>query len=902
MGRRKEKEENDEWDFGDANAPPKPKLVKATEEDEGYGEEFVYENFDDKGNPIAPVAAKGEAAPVAAAKVEDDEWDFGDANAPAAVAEETPTSRSPADEPMGPPRPRPLGGHDPSELRTPEDPSLSRELSRSTDSFFQGATGNLLDELIGAVGMPEQAAEMRASAHEYPWAKGTGEALLSGAASAALPAKMLWQGGSQGALNAASEYADSRNSWRALGAGATGFVAGATGQRFGDLLGETLAKPAARAAAATVDDLRAAYRGPMPDVPPQVPLDDLPIDPVQAALRRQAPEAVAPAPLPHPDAMPRDVPDPFVGRQREIVQTPIQSEPPLPPEMMSRDVPDPFVGRQRELVQTPYEPPPPMGPPGPPQDPFAGRMREIVQTPPEPMAPPHADMVPRDVPDPFEGRAGELARTPTEYESTIDAHSPAWEDPFVEGGAFHKKPENAWWMDESFAQGPRDTSVSVEDELAGLLPGGKARPRFRAAMELPGGGAPALESAPAAGAEALTAAEAQAVETLRTAMGQLSPAWLSGSPRAVMDRVITKIPMAERPAVLKLLPNLNRKSALGMLDMPAAAAPAPRPRPQSSDVPLELAVEPPKRPPPSWTEPAPPADLDLAVDLPQRPQRTWSEPETPADLELAGDVPTRPQRQWSEPEPETPLELATEPPPRTRPKWTEPAPEAPLELASELPARPQRQWSEPEAEAPLELAVDVPAREPPGWYEPQQAPAPDLQFGPPSTGTPRAPEALPPWLEPAHVKRVQDQAQRDLDAIGKSQYAELKRQRGPATLADVAGAFVPGVGGRLARLANRSMGKSPKAQAIESGLYAPNAAVREGVAYGTAATQAAALQAILSRGDSGLDPEDEAKLTSALLKGDQKGTSSLMFLLQNKYTDFAKLVEEQYKSYREDAP
>lgn len=73
-----------------------------------------------------------------------------------------------------------------------------------------------------------------------------------------------------------------------------------------------------------------------------------------------------------------------------------------------------------------------------------------------------------------------------------------------------------------------------------------------------------------------------------------------------------------------------------------------------------------------------------------------------------------------------------------------------------------------------------------------------------------------------------------------------------------------------------------------------------GVAYGTAPTMAWAVQSVLASGDSGLPPEDEQRLTEALLDGDDDKVISANFALQMKRPAYAARLQRELQSLQQE--
>jgi hypothetical protein len=102
-----------------------------------------------------------------------------------------------------------------------------------------------------------------------------------------------------------------------------------------------------------------------------------------------------------------------------------------------------------------------------------------------------------------------------------------------------------------------------------------------------------------------------------------------------------------------------------------------------------------------------------------------------------------------------------------------------------------------------------------------------------------------------------------------------------ATTARGAGQLGAATGGSLA-------GMVGKAQAQESD------------AYGTAPAMAWAAQSVLGSGNSGLSPEDEQRLTEAMLDGDDDKVISANFALQMKNPAYAARLQRELGSLQEE--
>lgn len=381
-------DEDDDWDFGDANAKASADAAPL---------------------PVAPTA-------------DDDDWAFGDAN-----AKETPNAPGvPSDEPpkpMGPPPPPQIESRP---TRTPEAPSVLDELGRSAASYVQGASANLMDELLGAgnylggkVGLrpevtwdeaqSEAGATVRPMVRDYPAGQIAGQTTLGIATSPLGGPRVAGQALIGGLVSGGSEYADSRDPMRTAvmtGVGAAGSALGAWGgNKLGKWFGLTPTEATERELA------EAAAQARMRPTPTPEPLGPLPA--IEEPLHRP------PVPAPDAPAYPPPYEPPI-----ELAQPKPSVRPPPPAYPPDTPLYGPFAEGPRPLdlpepSAVPYQPtpaPPPASmpppqpvPPGAAQDPFAGRLGELARTPPEPLPP---DLMPGPARDPFHGRLGELARTP----------------------------------------------------------------------------------------------------------------------------------------------------------------------------------------------------------------------------------------------------------------------------------------------------------------------------------------------------------------------------------------------------------------------------------------------------------------------------------------------------------
>ena len=272
--------------------------------------------------------------------------------------------------------------------------------------------------------------------------------------------------------------------------------------------------------------------------------------------------------------------------------------------------PDPFYTAARRQAQeaAAAAPEPPPTPPGPAADPFYGRTAEINRLPPEPPPPPTP---PGPAQDPFHGRMAEINRTPPEPMGPPPPATPPGpaKDPFYGRlGKINRTPAEPV---------PEVVSASATDPFAGGA-AYKAQPENAWWMD--------------------------------TDFAQSPPDLEFGAP-----------PRWQATIDLKPGRGHNKKFAL---DAEVPARPAWSEAEAGPD--LQTARIP-KKKPPAWTEPEPPAPdmpLELAEDVPiplqRRSQRSWEAP-VEEQLELAADVPASQPRVWSEPEPPPALDLAFQP-------------------------------------------------------------------------------------------------------------------------------------------------------------------------------------------------------------------------------------------------
>jgi hypothetical protein len=127
---------------------------------------------------------------------------------------------------------------------------------------------------------------------------------------------------------------------------------------------------------------------------------------------------------------------------------------------------------------------------------------------------------------------------------------------------------------------------------------------------------------------------------------------------------------------------------------------------------------------------------------------------------------------------------------------------------------------------------------------------------------------------------------------------------GGATRGAVHGALGRAVLGKLPQSMGapiRALGQLGAAGAgTLGGAMSPASAQAPDVAYGTAPTMAWAVQSVLSSGSAGLAPEDEQRLTEAVLGGDMDKLISANFALQQKSPAYAARLQRELESLQEE--
>lgn len=861
-------DEDDDWDFGDANAKASADAAPL---------------------PVAPTA-------------DDDEWAFGDAN-----AKETPNAPGvPSDEPpkpMGPPPPPQIESRP---TRTPEAPSVLDELGRSAASYVQGASANLMDELLGAgnylggkVGLrpevtwdeaqSEAGATVRPMVRDYPAGQIAGQTTLGIATSPLGGPRVAGQALIGGLVSGGSEYADSRDPMRTAvmtGVGAAGSALGAWGgNKLGKWFGLTPTEATERelAEAAAQARLRPTPQpeplGPLPAIEeplhrPPVPAPDAPAypPPYEPPIELAQPK---PSVRPPPPQYPPDTPlyGPFAEGPRPL------------------DLPEPSaVPYQPTPAPTPASVPPPQPvPPGAAQDPFAGRLGELARTPPEPLPP---DLMPGPARDPFHGRLGELARTAPEP-AAPPSPAPAVTAPPLGG---HTWPKSLTPEERAIADAFREAAARVG-------PAGKFHDRV-----FIGG---VLDQLPAETREAVRAA---LPSLQKKGALKMSRADLVGA----MDPAMVKSSEVVRPGTQAKF-HLIDPEALGISSAGGKAPPPPAPPPR----------------------PAPPADasledlLRMSVDevatkgkpspkgAPAVGARKPAPPAVPPAemplVELAEAPPRAATRVWQPPPEDIPLELAESVPQRARPEWMEPParPEWSLEPMGAPGSGPRR--GAPPVEASFDPTYQLGAVEE-GAYSPGTRArgvdptfaestyrAGDIESGAREAAkrgaSPRGNAARAFWDEPAPYEvgnpdlspapAAPPQDPRVLRAERAAKIA-IERQKATAPETSVGEkvidkglyglGWVPGIGkyarigraGLQAAQAARGAGPADVVKLVE------NARARQAVqsiAYAGAPTLNYAMKSVLADEASGLAPTDRQKLNSAVLSGDQKLTNAVDYVM-----------------------
>ena len=254
-------------------------------------------------------------------------------SAPAEALAPTDTEDDAEDVPAQP-GPKPTPGRD---ERTPEAPSLGREIGRSAVSFAQGASLNWMDEILTAANYAadvaglvpdatwkqhrektkDQTAAIERAARDYPLAHGAGQAATGIATSLTVPAAggLLLQGGLHGALQGAQSAASSVGDdmpWSTVAANAgIGAASGVAGGVLGSSAGKLFARTRSQHLEAELAELAAEGRraGPQVSMPrPEAPLPQPPAVPsgrqtvraydlgeLEAIGAPRAPQAPAPA-------------------------------------------------------------------------------------------------------------------------------------------------------------------------------------------------------------------------------------------------------------------------------------------------------------------------------------------------------------------------------------------------------------------------------------------------------------------------------------------------------------------------------------------------------------------------------------------------------------------------------
>jgi hypothetical protein len=109
----------------------------------------------------------------------------------------------------------------------------------------------------------------------------------------------------------------------------------------------------------------------------------------------------------------------------------------------------------------------------------------------------------------------------------------------------------------------------------------------------------------------------------------------------------------------------------------------------------------------------------------------------------------------------------------------------------------------------------------------------------------------------------------------------------PGMVTKAAGSLDRAIGGGLG-------GGLGQAGAMSGG--GPAKAKAQDVAYAGTPTTSWAVQSVLSSGTSGLSPEDEQRLTEAVMSGDEQKMISTNFLLAQRNPAYAKRMQDEYES------
>ncbi len=364
------------------------------------------------------------------------------------------------------------------------------------------------------------------------------------------------------------------------------------------------------------------------------------------------------------------------------------------------------------------------------------------------------------------------------------------------------------------------------------------------------------------------------------ARGKL-PAWLGGGDD--IERAWRAKQRGE-PRVSGM-PRLPSEPAPQRLPAPAAAAEddiileLAEPRPpmaDPADVRMLNDVPVPEAGPPRPPELVPPGDWPPAIGTPKLVQGKGGRFAKPIPMELEGPIgPRRPRG----------LDAPSEPPPLTPEEMllSEGGPRADDAL------QPVASMSEP----PLPMDPPPPSRPSysMGELEPTGAPRMLSDYPPPLTGEARPGKAYQFLrnMAPRPVRAAMDLYKPMTGA--PSPVLNAWPEAATAARVGLTAAYQP------ARDAARDFVASRFTDRASAQDRAP--AQDERVAYASPATTNYALSAVLSSGQSGLSPEDEAALTHAVVQGDEQAMRAADFRLRMANPAYARAIERELRSYNE---
>lgn len=582
-------------------------------DDDNYGLDFD-----------APAQPKRRRAAPVVKEPEGDDYglDFDAAEPEPVAAKETPNAPGvPTNEPPKPMGPPPPPQVEQRPLRTPTKPSIVDELDRSIYSAVEGASGNLMDELLGAgnyfagkVGyrpevswdeaQSEAQATMRPMVRDYPWAHGAGQAALGLATAPIAGSSVAGNAALGAALAGGSEYADSRDPTRSLIAGTIGGVTSAGGTWAGNKAAKAFGLTPTEARLQALDEAAAEAR--FRPTPQPEPLGPLPVpDDVPRPQSMPPPQAgpVPPPPAPSVPPRPQTVPPGALAPETPLYGPFAEGPRPL-------DLPEqPAVPYRPEPLPPPPAPPPPDLPPGPAQDPFHGRAGELARTAPE-TAPPSP---PTPAPAPKPPVMDELIRAPAPQAAKL---------------APHQWPEGLTPQERQIAETIRQVIPSIPREKNGSVFVGRLLDAFPEELREPVKAAlPKLQQSGALKMSRADLAQALDPEMIAKSSIRRGPAPKAGGrdtrPEFHFidpDALGAKAPPPS-PAPADDLESLLRQS-VAQGKPPRGPAPtrpqpaqraqvAPAPKSPPTEAPLELGASVPPRPQPKWMEPAPPPEWSL---------------------------------------------------------------------------------------------------------------------------------------------------------------------------------------------------------------------------------------------------------------------------------------------------